>query len=267
MARRRKPDASQLTAIPLEEVRRARGEAKVAVSRSKLSALRAFRRLWSDRVMGMFGVFLILGATLLIFFWVKPVPVEPKVTVAWRQDVHGASAANGTYVNATLAEGETQVFNFEIKDLNVTRVRVNAYWVDDVAVDAVDLDNFTIQIEGPPKANASQGPTHLPARLGTGSNQTFSLKVQDPPNTAKEFPVRNVEEAAQLLGDHSTDNGTGVWKVTVTLSEAKDHYGNDLLRDQPCPDGSPAAVCIPDHGNWIVLRFEYATYRPQLAPA
>lgn len=257
-----RPARSPIIARPLDEVRKARGDAKVAVVRSKVASLRAFRRVWPDRVFGIFGVLLVVVATGLIFSWEKKPPVEPKIALAWLEEPHALAEQNHT-----LTESQpTHVYPFEITDVNVTKVRVNLFWIDDVAEDAVDVDNFSIQIEGPPGTNVSMKEPYVPCCWKTPYNRTFSFRVQDVPEAPSQFSARTVEEAQALLGDRTQRVGTGLWKVTVTLNQANDHYESELARGQPCPANSPSSVCTPDTSNWVAVRFGYSTYHPEFEP-
>src|SRR5687767_12178167 len=74
---------NQIRAVPLEDVRRARGEQKVAMPRSKVASLRAFRRVRADRAFGALGIVLLLIGIALIFTWEKPPVIEKKFEVQW----------------------------------------------------------------------------------------------------------------------------------------------------------------------------------------
>lgn len=249
----------KIVVLPLEDARAARGESRRAVARSKVATLRAFQRIRADRLWGVLGIVFVLFATVLVLTWEhKPAP-EPKVALTWRED-----PASLPEVNRTVTETQpTLVVPFEVTAANVTRVRVNVYWKDDVATQSVELDNLSLKLEGPEGTNVVLQRGALSCCLDTGTNETFSVRVQDPPEAPSQFPVRTVGEAERMLGDRTSHVGSGLWKLTVTLNQANGHYANELQRGSPCPDGGPPSVCIPDHGNWFRVRLSYNTYHPE----
>lgn len=253
------PERPPIVARLLEEVRRARGDRRIAYSRSKVATLRAFRRVRADRVFGVFGTVLVVVAVGLIFTWEKKPPEQVAVSLAWKEDDRSLPDQNQTLGSPR----ETQVYSFEVSDVNVTRVHVHLFWIDDVASGPFDWDNVSVRIDGPPETNVSRDLPGLAWTFQWGVNVSVNLRVQDTPQSPSQFQVRSEAEAEQLLGDRTGRIGTGIWRVYVTLEEAKGNASSSLTGSLACPTTSASVVCTPDPGNWVRVGLTYQTYRPE----
>lgn len=256
----------KIVAVPLEDVRRAKGEARVALPRSKVASLRAFRRVRMDRILGVLGLLVTLLGIALMFYWEAPPVVEKKFKVEWPTTVHDLEnwtppmlAAPTPPVGGTLEQATptSVVKTFNVPDLNVTEARIAISWRDEVGNIGAEGDHFSILIEGPQGTNIS-----TQKNLGTylWHNDTFTFALSGIPDISS-WPGTTEEQVRKEIGDRSNRTGTGEWKITVRLHRANHDY---------TPDGSASSEvkqrdicqtgCQRDAGEDFTVRFSYTTY-------
>jgi hypothetical protein len=270
-------EPGRIVAKPLDEVREARGEKLVAVQRSKLASLRAFRRARADVAFGTLGVVVILLAGVFIFTWEPPTVVEPSVGVDWpttrtvllnetvslkTPDPNKYPPTQTTYENSTTR-------SVSVVQSNVSAFFVTVFWVDDVGNDNFGGDEVQVTLTAP-----SGFPLSLPAQrnvafVGSGMWINFSVPVTDLPTMAS-VPVATEEEARAYVNANvpPSRNGTGTWTVKIDLMRAGDWYAPGVSRDTPCNDPTErAGLCRRDMGNDVKVLVSIDTYRPVFKPA
>lgn len=256
------PDSgSKLVAMPLEQARRARGEALMALPRSKVASLRAFRRIRADRIFGAAGLALVLVGVLLIFAWEKPPPVEKRFGVEWPQTNTMLDPVSDEF-----AAGDSETYTFPVNGTNVTAVTFWLTWIDDVARPSsgqAEGDTFEIQVSGPEGSNVS----FTERRVGgqAGMNMSYTLPMSGIPDVAS-VPAKSEEEARAALGDRTNQTGGGDWTITVRLVSANHSWESEDARNAAggmCPPQSIPNVCTFDPGNSFELHFQFATYEVQ----
>lgn len=243
--------SKKLLAVPLERARRARGQSVVALPRSKVATLRAFRRIRMDRLLGVVGTLLVAIGIVLIFTWPQPPPpVEKKFGVEWPRTLVDKGTEQGN-----LAAQQAFTHTEEVDRPNVTHVTMWLTWQDDVGDEAVEGDTFELEVQGPPGSNV----TFKSNRTGgqAGANMSFTFAMSGIPDVAS-VPAATEDEARKTLGDRSNRTGMGSWTMTVRLLRAEGDWSNNDLRGRvPCQ----APHCTPDPGNSFELHFEYAVYQ------
>lgn len=242
----------KIVAIPLEQARRAAGETRVALPRSKVASLRAFRRVRMDRILGALGVILTVLGIALMFTWEAAPIVEKKFKVEWPTTAR--SMENWTQFVPATANTTSKTFN--LAATNVTLVQISVGWRDEVGDDALEGDRFHVTIEGPPGSNVSRRQD-----LGTYLAHTanFSFPLSGIPDVSN-WPARTEQEARAGVGDRTNRTGTGEWKITVRLVKANHDYRPETPPDVKANDVCQDAFCQRDPGQEFTLRFTYTTY-------
>jgi hypothetical protein len=252
-------------AVPLEKVREAGGKKLVPVPRSKVASTRAFRRVRSDRIAGMVGVVLVVIAAILLFTWPQPQTREPPTfAVEWPQADRDAYRENLTLTR----QASTITKDVVLGDANITRISLSIKWKDDVGDEEFEKDDISVELVAPPEVNRT-------LRINSSAGTTQFVEVVQNASISKtpdvrEVPAATEAEARQKLGDHSTHNGTGTWKLRVTVVTFADDFHDNVTRSsgQPCPtqppQGTPA--CTPDLQNLVEVRVSVRTYALQLTP-
>lgn len=262
MATPETPPRKPPRAVPIQEVRRAQGDVRVPVVRSKLASTRAFRRIRADRFFGTLGILFILVAALLVFKWEQTVPVTPAFSIGWDEATNPSPSKSET---ATETE-RTKIFEFAVQGQNITRVHLWAFWKDTVGDQPIEQDNLTIEVEGPGGNNTTvtlKRENLFATSFVTGRNETFNVPIQDVPEVRR-VAASTQAQARALVEErvHPNTFGSGTWKVTVTLNDAVDDYKDETLRYLGnCPDQSPPTACIPDKDQQVTVGFEYGFFR------
>lgn len=250
MAEEKQPP--KIVAVPLEEARRAKGEARVALPRSKVASLRAFRRVRMDRILGVLGVIVTVIGVALMFYWEAPPVVEKKFKVEWPTTVR--SLENWTQFVPTTANTTSKTF--ELKANNVTQVVIRVGWDDAVGDHDLEGDRFMITIEGPSRTNISRR-QDLGTRLH--HSQNFSFALSGIPDVAS-WPATSEREARAGVGDRTNTTGSGAWKITMWLVKANHNYSQDAPQEAKSTGLCQAPFCQADPGQDFRLNFIYTTY-------
>jgi hypothetical protein len=255
-----KPAAS-LRAVPLDDVRRARGEQKVALPRSKVAGLRAFRRVRSDRLLGVVGLLLVLVGTTLIFTWEKPPPVEKKFGVEWPLTTHVLPDKAGRRLVEGSPSGSTEATTMTVPSLNVTAVTITLTWEDDVGKTAIEGDRLELEVKGPPGTNVSFKRNDTGLRGPTAGNISVTLPLSGIPDIAS-VAANSEAKARAAVGLRTNHTGTGDWTMTVRLLSAPGEVKNENARADPrlCSVPAETPICKPDGGNDYTLKFRFVTY-------
>lgn len=249
------PNESPRRPVPLDRVLEARGKKRVAVSRSKVAGTKAFRRVRSDRVLGVVGVLAVIAATWLVFTWEKPPEVTPTVAVEW--PVTARSGFEGTISTSREAPEATETL--AITEANVTRLQLHLQWIDDVGDQPGEYDKLDFNISGPNGATFAQTYQGAADHVA-GINVTLGLKVMDKPNI-QQVNAATVSQAKTIIGDQTRTNGTGTWTIRVTLLEVHDDFADNTSRSLgDCPDQGIPAVCTRDFGQDVRVALTYETY-------
>lgn len=246
-----KDSSPKMRAVPLEQARRARGQSMVALPRSKVASLRAFRRIRMDRLLGLLGALLVAIGVLLIFTWPQPpTPVQKKFGVEWPQTMVDTGTESGY-----LQERGVFLHAVQVDRPNVTYVSMWLTWKDDVGDEAIEGDTFELEVQGPPGSNVSFKGNRTGGQ--EGANMSFTFAMSGIPDVAS-VPATTEEEARQTLGERTNGTGMGTWTMNVRLLRAEgDWNNNDLRGTVPCQ----APHCTPDPGNSFELHFQYAVYQ------
>ena len=246
-----KPDKSKIVAMPLDRARKARGEGVVAMPRSKVASLRAFRRIRADRVFGLLGGVLVVMGVLLIFGWEKPPEVTKSYGVEWPLSI--ASADDRTL--RFTAVNQPQNFTLKVAGPNVTAVVFWMNWTDDKGDQALDADNFSFELKGPPGANLTLPPESI-KKLSENRSRTYimsSIPEISSVNTDNEMTAR------RLVGDQKNLTGVGDYAFTFTLLELNHDWKDERFRDTtPCDVDTP--YCSRDTTFTLVFHFHVLTY-------
>lgn len=255
-----KDPKSQIRAVPLEDVRRARGEGRVAMPRSKVAGLRAFRRVRADRTMGAIGILFLLIGVALIFAWEKPPAVEKKFGTEWVIETSEMRTIQG----ARLAEGApAAAHDFQLDATNATVIVFSLVWTDDVGDQAIEGDRLQIQVEGPPGTNVTNA-TRNDTGGQQGGNITIPIRLNGIPDLAS-VNAGTEEAALAAVGDRTNRTGIGPWKVSVRVLDAPDDIKDNRIRDpNVCRIPSATPVCVPDGGEDYQVLISYATYKLRL---
>lgn len=258
------PEGAPIRAIPLDQARKARGEGKVAVPRSKLAATRAFRRVRGDRLFGVLGILLVLFGAYLVFNWEKPLEVTPTYPVRWPESRHSLAEQNPALETAQ----RTEQLTFEITDVNVTRISVQFSWNDTVGDEALEYDVLNFTVQGPAGSNIT---SHFEDATGPAGLIFLNLTVNAPPSIPSVSGARDRQEAATLLPDLSNSTGRGVWSVIVNVKQFRDDFRDAQSRqafpDGDCPAGvSNPAICVDDVSQEVKVKFDYYTFAEDLSP-
>lgn len=191
-------------------------------------------------LVGAVGVVLLAALVAVLAFTGSEADEGPLAYgVEWPVEPGPATTRTGE-----LEEGRNETYSFELDRPNVTEVRLELAWEDDVG----EPDRFQLRAvppNGTPVTNAS--------RNGT-LNVTFEL--QPPPETAT-VEAENRSQARQRLDERATRAGAGTWEVQVTLEEAPGRRpvpGADLETE---PDGS----------NSYELTFAHQAFHAELGEA
>jgi hypothetical protein len=251
----------QIRAVPLEDVRRARGESKVAMPRSKVASLRAFRRVRADRTLGVIGILLLLIGITLIFAWEKPPVVEKKYGVEWPQTVHVEDAI----VGANLVEGAAaRSHTYELTAVNATVITFSLLWDDEIGNQAIENDELELDIKGPNGVNVTNATIRQKAKQG---NITIPLALNSIPDIAS-VNADNERDAFQGVGDRTNRTGIGTWTIGVRVISAPGDVKNEATRPQASTFCDPRlpdnANCTPDGRENYEIRVSYATYSLRL---
>lgn len=140
-----------------------------------------------------------------------------------------------------LEEGRNETYAFELERPNVTRVRIQLAWEDDVG----QPDEFQLWVdppEGSPATNAS--------RNGT-VNLTFP--VQDPPDL-EVVEASNRSNVRERVAEESLWEGNGTWQVRVSLEDAPGR--------RPVPGADLETE--PDGANTYELTFAHEAYHAEI---
>jgi hypothetical protein len=147
--------------------------------------------------------------------------------------------------NDELEENRNETYRFDLNRSNVTRVRVQLTWEDDVG----EPDEFRVRVappNGTPATNSS--------RNGT-INLTFEL--QEPPSLGV-VEAHNRSQARLQVADEDEGVGRGAWTVRVTLSDAPGR--------RPVP-GAEDVETEPDGSNSYEVSFGHETFYAELGEA
>lgn len=253
---------NQIRAVPLEDVRRARGEAKMAMPRSKVASLRAFRRVRADRTFGAIGILLLFVGLALIFAWEKPPEVEKKFGVEWPQSTIREPPISG----ARLAEGAAaQTHSYKLTVPNATAIVFSLVWKDDVGDKPIEGDRLEMKIEGPPGITLVNATLNDTGDGKTGGNITFPVALNGIPDIASVNADTN-ESAFQAVGDRTNETGIGDWKISVRVLSAPGNYANEgNANPDLCRPGTPTTpYCTPDGGQAYEVHVSYTTYSLRL---
>ncbi len=266
----RRARGEAIVAVPLEQVRSLRGEAIVALPRSKVASLRAFRRIRADRVLGTIGIIFVLLGILLIFTWEKPPEVVKKYGVEWPLETITLENDNNTLA-CTAADcpgaASERTYSVPVDQTNVTGVTVWLHWTDDIVGEGEDQsegDTLELMITGPDGTNI----TNVAVRKvggAAGENISLTYPMSGIPDVGAVQPADNDEEAWALLGDRSNRTGIGTWTLRVKILRAGDDWGTSTVADelqssgQKCPSTAPQ-VCVQDPGNDYNFGFQIIRY-------
>lgn len=251
MAYEEKEPKPKIVAVPLDRARRARGEGVVAMPRSKVASLRAFRRIRADRFFGVLGAILIAIGILLIFTWERP-PVVPKTfSIEWATK---AENVQNEAIQLTAAQGSRTV-SINVAGPNVTAVSWWMQWKDDQGDEGSEADNFSIEVKGPPGANLT-----LPAttyQLLT-ANITRTFLMSGIPEITS-VPATTQAEARRKVGDQTNRTGIGTYEFVFSLKSLNGNWQDNTLRDRaPCS----VPYCTQDTRMDLTFHFEAITYSP-----
>lgn len=254
-------------AVPLEEVRRARGESRVAVQRSKVATLRSFRRIRSDRLLGLLGVLLVVVATVLVFSWPAPPQKKtPAFSVAWEED----SVAR-TYTGIEVPrDNATWDVLIEVPQANVTTLSASINWSDDVGDEGPEWDVLNFTLKGPDQSGVEKTVRDV-ADNRDGRNVTLRAHLVPVPSV-RQVPAKTEDEARAAMGDQTTKNGTGTWTLRIHLDFVGDDYSNATrgvgntvgcsAATSQIPNGGASGLCTYDPGQALRLVWvEYKFYR------
>lgn len=246
--------APKIIAVPLEEARRAKGEARVALPRSKVAGLRAFRRIRSDRLLGVLGVIVTVIGVALMFTWEAPPVIEKKYKVEWPATTH--SVENWTKLLTPASPTDTKTFPINAK--NVTEVVISVYWKDTVGDVGMEGDQFAISVKGP--ASSGVDVKDLDLRIWLEHRRTFTFSLSGVPELAS-VAATNDAQARTAIGDKSNDTGSGDWQVTMRLLRANHDY--DPGFDDPAVKERNVCnepFCTTDTGQDFIVSITYVTY-------
>jgi len=258
------PPKPPVRAVPMDQVRQARGQRKIPVPRSKVAGTRAFRRVKSDRAAGLFGLLLVVLALVLLFTWPQPPQKkEPAYTVEW--PTTPVEAFHETIQVGRANPNVERTISFDAA--NVTRVTLVVQWKDDVGDEDIETDTGNFTLVSPASANLTIALTSRANSTAT-ANATSSRVVSSPPSV-REVPARTLAEAKAVLGDHTNRNGTGTWTLRLQLTHIGDDFKDSTARGRlgECPQQSIPQVCTWDPGNALDVRVSYETYQVKLTPA
>jgi len=260
----------KIVAMPLDEARRARGESVVALPRSKVASLRAFRRVRADRVFGTIGTILVIAGLILAFKWPAPaVHPPPTYKVEWPETRAFSKDEKArldfpSQPSTSNPPAPSKVYTEKVDQVNVTKINFWLTWKDDLADPAAgqaDGDNFSLMVKGP----SNYGFTQSATGGAGGANISYSLPESGIPDKGS-VPAKTYPEALKALGDYSNKTAMGDWTFTVTLLHAGDKWDPSSpmyeYRDQvPCS----APYCQRDTGNDFTFHFEFYTYMAKLS--
>jgi hypothetical protein len=260
------PDAPgpPMRAVPIHKVREVKGDTKIPVQRSKVASTRAFRRIGADRLFGIFGIVFILCAAALLFYWPEPTPdKEPTYGVAWPKTMHVLKDDTVTVAR----DSPTLVIpDLEIRDKNVTEISLVVSWKDDVGDEGLEFDMLSFNLTGPPSANVTLFVKDAATNLDPPREIPRNGTVARAPNV-RQVPAKTLSEAYQLLGDRSSDNGTGTWKLEIKLEYVGDDFKAEWARDLgECSAEANGTICIRDPGQSVRVVVTYDTYAVELKP-
>lgn len=255
----RKGAGNEIRAVPLDEVRRARGETKVAMPRSKVASLRAFRRIRADRAFGAIGLLLLIIGIALIFSWEKPPVIEPKYGVEWPQN----RTVEPLIVGQPLAAGAPpRTGTYDLTVPNATTIVFTLLWEDQIGDQAIEADALELSIEGPEGVNLTNATILQTAKQG---NITIPVPLNGIPDIAS-VPASTEKEAFAAVGDRTNRTGVGTWTYSVRVVSAPGDVKNEAIRN---PQGEAAfcdpalpdnANCTPDGFQDYRLEISYITY-------
>lgn len=264
MAKPSVPEKPSLRAVPLEHVRRARGQEKIPVPRSKLAATRAFRRIRTDRLLGVLGILLILFGTYLVFGWEKREKAPPVFPVEWEEVPHAVEMRTLEVTEAT----PEAIFSVAVDEPNLTRIEVRAFWKDDVGDEPREWDKLSFNLSGPAPELPTTDRVGQWADHETGNNLTppLAVLVNELPNV-RQVPAETESEARALIGDRTATNGTGEWRLRLHLDQLGDDFESENARqlfEGDCPADEVQGVCTTDSGQTVDVGATYWTFRLKL---
>lgn len=250
--------------VPLDEARKARGQGRYPVARSKVATSRAFGRVRADRLFGFVGVAIIIASLFLVFTWEKPVKVAPTVPVQWQDEAYGHVGRLEMPANLRVLtdEGASITWHLNISQVNVYRVNFTFQWVDDVGDEIIEYDMLSYEVMGPFQSNLTRGQT---AVRQPSYNAQEIFRPVTLPNKAL-WEARDPDEARAAVREAQPDmrNGTGDWTVVVTLDDLADDFSDETTRERlnrQCPAADPTNVfpfrCTPDTRAEVRVYVEY----------
>lgn len=245
----KKPDPSKIVAMPLDRARRARGEGVVAMPRSKVASLRAFRRIRADRFFGALGALLVILGVLLIFVWEKPPDIPKTFSIEWTPST---TSLTTEALSLTTAQ-PTKAIPLTVPGPNVTAVTFWFSWKDDVGNEGSEADEFSFEVKGPSGANLT-----LPAEkhILLQGNISRTYLMSGVPELSS-VPAKTESEARAKVGDQTNQTGIGTYEFTFRLISLNGDWTDNSLRDR-APCNSP--YCTPDNEHKMTFHFEFATY-------